>query len=188
MLVFVSDNFRFLKVNSTFKGKLLKEQLPQFSSRPAASAPSQPGYPSHGYYPGTRGGAYPAPWDGATYPPRALQYPVPMGVHPAPGLEGTTCSQPNAPMVIYAQNEVDGVSDYCIPNIIACFFCCWCLGCIAILNFHECQNAKRNHDVREARRLSQDAKKLLVATIVVGIVFGIIGGIVNALLKAGLFK
>ena len=133
-----------------------------------------------------QGGPHPPPQSGVGYPPQGLHYPAQIGAHPTSGFGGTAFHQPG-PVIVYAQNEVDSVSDYFIANIIACLLCCWCVGCFAILKSHECQNAKRNHDVERARKLSHNAKNLLIATIVVGIICGIIGGVLNALNNAGLF-
>ena len=121
--------------------------------------------------------------DGA-YPPEAAQteeYPT----EPANGLEGTDFSQPS-PVVVYTQEDMDSVSDYMIPNIMACLLCCWCVGCSAILKSRECQNAKRHYDVEEARRLSKNARTLFIGTIITGVLIGVIGGVAFELYRRGL--
>ena len=77
--------------------------------------------------------------------------------------------QPNT-VVVYAQDEVNQINDYMIANIVACLLCCWCIGCCAIMKSNECKNAKVARDLESARRHSESAKNLLIATIVVGII------------------
>ena len=120
--------------------------------------------------------------DGA-YPPEVAQTEE-CSTQPANGLEGTDFGQ-TSPVVVYTQEEVDSVTDYMIPNIIACLLCCWCVGCTAILKSRECQNAKRNYDVEEARRLSQNARTLFIGTIITGVVVGVIGGVAFELYRRG---
>ena len=64
-------------------------------------------------------------------------------------------------------------------NILACLCCCWLIGRAAIWNSNKCQKAKRERDLETAKRYSEHAKMLLIATIVVGIICdGIVFGIV----------
>ena len=162
--------------------------------------PQQP--PPQGYYPPPQQGGYqavpsappssqgyypPLPQDGA-YPPQSGAYPPQGGAYlpqgqtcppvgatgePVKGQEGVVFAEPTT-MVIYAQDELDQVSDYMIANILASLMCCWCIGCFAIMKSNQCQNAKRNRNLEAAKRYSASAKKLLIATIVAGIVAVII--------------
>ena len=140
--------------------------------------------PPHGYYlPPPEGGAYPTPPGGAypppqggPYPPQGQAYPV-IGTarEPVKGQEqGVVYEHQPTSVVVYAQDELDSVSDYMIANILACLMCCWCIGCCAIMKSKECQDAKRSRDLDAAKRYSASAKKLLIATTVAGFVaFGI---------------
>ena len=136
---------------------------PQGGYQPVPGGPPPP----QGYYPPPQqGGAYPPPQQGGAYPPHEQAYP-PAGV--VKGQEGVQVVQPNT-VVVYAQDEVDQVNDYMIANIVACLLCCWCIGCCAIMKSNECKNAKVARDLQSARRHSESARNLLIATIVVGII------------------
>ena len=97
------------------------------------------------------------------------------------GQEGMQVVQPNT-VVVYAQDEVDQVNDYMIANIVACLLCCWCIGCCAIFKSNECKNAKTARDLESARRHSESARNLLIATIVVGIICIIISVVLRFVL------
>ena len=138
---------------------------------PPEGGPYSP--PSGGAYP-PQDGAYPPPQGGA-YPPQGQAYPV-IGAagEPVKGQDGVVYVHQPTSVVVYAQDELDFVSDYMIANILACLMCCWCIGCCAIMKSKECQDAKRSRDLDAAKRYSASAKKLLIATIVAGFVaFGI---------------
>ena len=108
----------------------------------------------------------------AYYPPAPQSVEYLSGVlqtQPMEGQGNVMIVQPNT-IVVYAQDEMDQISDYMIPNILACLCCCWCIGIAAIKKSYECQNAKRARDIEVAKRFSESAKKLMIATIVAGAV------------------
>ena len=55
--------------------------------------------------------------------------------------------------------KVSHISDYMIPNILACLLCCWCIGIAAIVKSNECQNAKRQPGCRGRQALLQQRQE-----------------------------
>ena len=78
----------------------------------------------------------------------------------------SSASEPHIP----TRNDIDSINDFMCLNILANLFCCWMIGLIAVSRSAKCQEAKKEGNLKEAKRYSSDAKQLFVLTIVCGII------------------
>ncbi|XP_045206375.1 uncharacterized protein LOC123558568 [Mercenaria mercenaria] len=99
---------------------------------------------------------------------------------------------PHQPLVIQQQNSVPRESaayvvvnqpqrtvamiyprrhtNYTIPSILACLFCCWPLGLAAVIHANKANERAAVGDYERAERSAIQARNLLITSIIVGIV------------------
>ncbi|XP_070539142.1 proline-rich transmembrane protein 1-like [Ptychodera flava] len=73
----------------------------------------------------------------------------------------------------------DPPPDFLIPSILACIFCCWPLGLVAIVKALDVRNAVVVGDRPRAENASRMAKNFTVAAVVCGIIIILLSIIIN---------
>lgn len=130
------------------------------------TGPQHPGYhyqpPAGPQHPGYK---YQTPPVGAQFP--SCQYqPISGNTEQHPMTVVLTQPGP-APFVV---SPVPPQQEWMVPAVLACFFCFWPTGIIAILAAFRARTAAANGDVVEAQAQSIRARKLVIVSIVLGII------------------
>ncbi|XP_052067574.1 uncharacterized protein LOC127706880 [Mytilus californianus] len=114
------------------------------------SQPSPPAYPPPPYT------QPPPPEQGYPPPPEAVYYqPKPVGIVVLPDNSGRVQRTPPP--------------DWTVPAVIACIFCAWPCGLIAILSSRSAKKAHEQGDYISARTRADNAKKLIIFSVIVGL-------------------
>ncbi|XP_070539134.1 proline-rich transmembrane protein 1-like [Ptychodera flava] len=98
-------------------------------------------------------------------PPVYQATPAPVQTQPGPG-------QPYVVHVHqhYAQHMQNPPNDYLVHSILACIFCCWPLGLVAIIKALDVRDAVLVGDRVRAEHSSRSAKNFSIAAVICGIV------------------
>ncbi|XP_045204750.2 uncharacterized protein LOC123557378 [Mercenaria mercenaria] len=120
--------------------------------QPPYGQPGQPPYGPH-WQPGQPPYGQPGQ---PPYGPPGQPYSTQQVVISQPGQTGMIITQPRPP-------------DYMIPSILACF-CCFCpTGLCAIYYAHRASQLAREGDMAEATRMSNNARNLMITSVVIGV-------------------
>lgn len=131
--------------------------------------PTEPQHPGYHYQPPAGpqdpGYKYQTPPIGAQFP--SCQY-QPISGNAGQQPMTVVLTQPGpAPFVV---SPVPPQQEWMVPAVLACFFCFWPTGIIAILAAVKARSAAANGDVVEAQAQSIRARKFVIVSIVLGII------------------
>ncbi|XP_057308464.1 uncharacterized protein LOC130646309 [Hydractinia symbiolongicarpus] len=76
------------------------------------------------------------------------------------------------------------VPNYAVLSWLACFFCCWPIGIVAVVKSFQVNNALAVNDIPRAQRASEAAKQYAISAVIFGIAC-IVGSIVLQLFVLG---
>ncbi|KAL4229945.1 hypothetical protein ACF0H5_010336 [Mactra antiquata] len=134
---------------------------------PQAGYPAQPGYQAQPGYPPPQAGyppagnqppqqGYPGQYGQPQYAPQGQPYTTQQVIVSQPGHAGTIIVQSRPP-------------DYMIPSVLACLFCFCPTGLCAIYYASQANTMARDGDMAMAQRYSNQARNLMIASVVIGI-------------------
>ena len=89
---------------------------------------------------------------------------------------GSTKRNENVTVVI-CNEEINKINDYMVCNLLACVFCCWCIGAYAVYKSNDCRKSKLQGDLEGAQYDSKMARNMLQFTIIGGVITGLLLGI-----------
>ncbi|XP_063399539.1 uncharacterized protein LOC134684193 [Mytilus trossulus] len=130
------------------------------------SQPSTPAYPPPPYTqpPPPTDQGYPPPPYPQPPPPSGQGYPPPPPVYNQPKPVGIVVLPDNA-----RQMQRTPPPDWTLPAVVACIFCAWPCGLVAILASRSAKQAHEEGDYVSARAKADNAKKLIIVSVMLGI-------------------
>ncbi|XP_060574713.1 trafficking regulator of GLUT4 1-like isoform X3 [Ruditapes philippinarum] len=111
----------------------------------------------------------PPPYQPGIPPPQQGYGQQPYPMQPQYGHNTNTTvvvNQPQTGTIIIQQRH----PDYMVPSICACLCCFFPTGILAIYYAYEANNLARDGDYEGARKMSDMARRLMVASVIVGVI------------------